>query len=275
MKTLLPLLLLSGALFPSASSAQEAVSPEQSFIESGDHHWNLRAEHAKGTDAAPQEVDRAIAAYRQALAAAPESLAVRQRLMRAFFFKGEYTTEDKAEKKRIFDEGKRIGEESLQRIRQEASRRAGRPMDQSGPVELAPIFNDSPDVIACFLWSSANWGEWALAYGKFQAVRQGAATKIRDLATAVTLMDPNYAEGGGYRVLGRLIIRRLPFLLSRAGPQQRRRSNFSGAQTGSGRAIRSTAFTWPRPSGIWIRTPGKKPWRRPKRSFTTRPGRNF
>jgi hypothetical protein len=77
-------------------------------------------------------------------------------------------------------------------------------MEKAGPVELAPFLKDSPEAVACFLWSSADWGGWALVFGKLQAVRQGAAAKIRDLATAVIQMDPNYAEGGGYRVLGRL-----------------------------------------------------------------------
>jgi hypothetical protein len=71
-------------------------------------------------------------------------------------------------------------------------------------VDLAPQLKNSPDVIAGFFWSSANWGEWAIAFGKLQAARQGAASKIRDLATAVIAMDPNFYDGGGYRVLGRL-----------------------------------------------------------------------
>lgn len=175
------------------------------MIEEGDHYWDLRAEPvAQSSGPISSYIDQAVNAYRQALDSEPNSLAARWRLMRAFFFKGEYLTEDKAEKRKIFDEGKAVGEEALRLIHLEASKRTGQSMDRAGPVDLAPVMKDSPDAIATFLWSSANWGQWALVYGKFQAVRQGAAMKIRDLAMAVSLMDPNYAEGGGYRVLGRL-----------------------------------------------------------------------
>ena len=177
-------------------------------MEEGDRHWDhrgdLRGEGSQDAHADSKEIDQAIAAYRQALALAPESLAVRWRLMRAFFFKGEYGTDDNERKKAIYDDGKAIGEEALRLIRKEASQRTGRSMDKAGPVDLAPVMGDSPDVVATFLWLSADWGEWAIAHGKLQAVRRGVATKIRELALAVSRMDPNYAEGGGYRVLGRL-----------------------------------------------------------------------
>ncbi len=195
---------LFGILVSDHVSAQESMSPSQRLIQEGDRHWDLRAESSQGSRADSKEIDQAIVVYHQALEVDPESLSVRWRLMRSLFFKGEYLTEDNETKKKIFNEGKSIGEEALRLIRREASKRSGQSMDQAGPVDLAPVMKDSPDAIATFLWSSANWGEWALAYGKFQAVRQGAATKIRDLATAVSQMDPNYAEGGGYRVLGRL-----------------------------------------------------------------------
>jgi tetratricopeptide (TPR) repeat protein len=199
------LLLLLSLLFPNTVFPQETTSSSQSFIEEGDRHWDLReGPPVQLSDSTSSHLDQAVNAYRQALDLEPDSPAVRWRLMRAFFFKGEYLTGDKAEKRNIFDEGKAVGEEAMRLIRTEASKRAGQSMDRAGPVDLAPTMKDSSDAIATFLWSSANWGQWALAYGKFQAVRQGAATKIRDLATAVTTMDPNYAEGGGYRVLGRL-----------------------------------------------------------------------
>lgn len=202
---MLPIALLYlSLLFPNHVSSQETTSSPQSLIEEGDRHWSLRAGDPRNPETDSKEIDQAIAVYHQALEADPESLSVRWRLMRALFFKGEYLTEENETKKKIFNEGKTIGEEALHRIRIEASKRTGQPMDRAGPVDLAPVMKSSPDTVATFLWSSANWGEWALAYGKFQAVRQGAATKIRDLATAVSLMDPNYAEGGGYRVLGRL-----------------------------------------------------------------------
>ena len=55
-----------------------------------------------------------------------------------------------------------------------------------------------------FFWDSVNWGEWALAYGKMAAVREGAADRIRREATIAMLIDPKTDGGGPQRVLGRL-----------------------------------------------------------------------
>lgn len=201
---ILILIMLFGTAFPLSVLAEEALPSVDDFIRSGDGHWELRSKHAKGPHADPMAVDEAIAAYREALRLDPESPAVHCRLIRAIFFKGEYTVEDLDSKKKIFDEGKALGEAALALFRREAAQGLEHPTEQAGPVELAPALKDSPEAASCFLWTAATWGEWALAYGKFQAVRQGAAGKIRDLATAVTRIDPNFAEGGGYRVLGRL-----------------------------------------------------------------------
>jgi tetratricopeptide (TPR) repeat protein len=186
------------------ADAQPIVPQPGALVEEGDLHWNRRADGARGSHADPDEIDRAIESYQEALSADPESLSIRWRLMRALFFKGEYATDDIKLKKRIFDEGRTLGEEALRQVRRKASEQTGRSMERASAVDLAPFFKNSPDVVGCFFWSSASWGKWALAYGKFQAVRKGAAGRIRDLATAVALMDPEYAEGGGYRVLGRL-----------------------------------------------------------------------
>ncbi len=189
---------------PGRALAQNSLLDIQSWIDAGDTHWENRAKDAQGSHADSKEMNEAIAAYRNGLTRAPDSLALRWRLMRALYFKGEYATDDREEKKKIFQEGKTIGEEFLHRVQQEASSHVGQPLDRAGPVALAPHFKAAPDVVAGFLWSSANWGGWSLAFGKLQAVRQGAATKIRDLATAVIAMDPNFFDGGGYRILGRL-----------------------------------------------------------------------
>lgn len=203
MKFLL-LFLISLPLFSFPAYSQETSPPVSLLIAEGDRHWELRAQGATDSTADATEVDLAISAYRRALDTDPDSLAARWRLMRAFFFKGEYATKDNDAKKKIFDEGRVVGNQAIQLIRREAAQRTGKSFEDAGAKELAPVFGNSPDVVGCFFWTSANWGMWALAYGKFQAVRKGAAGEIREFATAVTLMDAEYAQGGGYRVLGRL-----------------------------------------------------------------------
>lgn len=197
-------LFFLGLLLPVLCLAEESTSSLHQRVQEGDQHWDLRAEGSQGSKAGPKEIDQAISVYRQALLVDPESLAAGWRLMRALYFKAEYTPNSNDEKKKIFEEGKGIGEEALQRIRQDATRRAGKSMGKASPVELATLLKGSESIVECSFWSSANWGGWALAFGKLQAAREGAATKIRDLASAVILINPDYAEGGGYRVLGRL-----------------------------------------------------------------------
>jgi hypothetical protein len=72
------------------------------------------------------------------------------------------------------------------------------------------------DAAPTFFWAAVAWGEWALTSGKIQAARAGAAAKIRDYATTVVALSPEFEEGGGYRILGRLHDRapRIPFLTS-------------------------------------------------------------
>ncbi|HEV8267236.1 MAG TPA: hypothetical protein VGR00_03340, partial [Thermoanaerobaculia bacterium] len=198
------------ALYPAASlfadevKAPAADDPSREAVERGDAAWQARAEGSSGEKASPKSVDAAIAAYREALAKSPDSLEARWRLMRALYFKGEYTTDDIAEKKTIFDEGKKVGEDALAIVRRQAAAASKKSTEKASPVELAPLLAGRRDVLASFFWASVDWGKWALAFGKSAAVKQGAAAKIRDYAAAVIAMDPAFEEAGGYRVLGRL-----------------------------------------------------------------------
>lgn len=166
--------------------------------------WALRAEGSTGGRAASGPIDLVIGACRATLAAEPDSLEARWRLMRALYFKGEHTTDDVALKRTIFDEGRAAAEESLALLRREAGRGEHRDLGKATPVELVPFVKGDPSAVPSFLWASVDWGKWALAFGKSAAVKQGAAAKIRDYAQAVILLDPSYDGGGGYRVLGRL-----------------------------------------------------------------------
>jgi hypothetical protein len=169
-----------------------------------DRLWALRAEGATGGHALSAPIDLMIDACRAALAAEPDSLDARWRLMRALYFKGEHTTDDPTAKRTLFDEGRTVAEQSLAILRREADREAHRDFAKATPVELVPHVKAIAAAVPSFLWAAVDWGKWALVFGKTAAVRQGAAAKIRDYAQAVILLDPAYDGGGGYRVLGRL-----------------------------------------------------------------------
>ena len=151
-------------------------------IPDGDQHWAMRAEGHQGGHAQAAQVDAAIAAYRKAIAQNPNDLEARWKLLRAIRFKGAYVAPTNQAKKPIYDEGKKAGQEALALVR-----------GKSG-VDVAEIY----------LWDAVNWGEWALAYGKMAAVRQGAADRIKREATLAMQMDPKLEGGAPARVLGRL-----------------------------------------------------------------------
>ncbi len=180
------------------------VRAEETAVLPGDEMWNRRADGASGSHALPGPVDAAIAVYRKTISEKPENLTARWHLMRALYFKAEYTTGAAEEKKRIFDEGKTAGEEALQVIRRALATKAGKDLDKATPLDLAPLAAKDRETAFCFLWAAVNWGKWSLVYGKTAAVRQGAAAKIRDYSKAVIAMDPELDDAGGYRVLGRL-----------------------------------------------------------------------
>jgi hypothetical protein len=169
-----------------------------------DRLWALRAEGSTGGRALSGPIDLAIDACRAALAAEPDSLEVRWRLMRALYFKGEHTTDDPIAKRTLFDGGRMVAEQTLAILRREAGREAHRDFAKATPVELVPHVKANAAAVPSFLWAAVDWGKWALVFGKLAAVKQGAAAKIRDYAQAVILLDPAYDGGGGYRVLGRL-----------------------------------------------------------------------
>lgn len=193
-------LLVFALLLPAARAAAE----EPPALAALDDAWNRRSEGAKGGNAREEAVDAVVRAGRAAIAADPESLGARWRLMRALYFKGEHATVQVEAKRSVFDEGKRLGEETLDLIRRRAASASGKDLAKATPLELVEWAKGSPDAKGCFLWSAVNWGKWALVYGKTAAARQGAAAKIRDYAAAVVRLDPAFDDGGGYRVLGRL-----------------------------------------------------------------------
>jgi hypothetical protein len=196
-------LLVLACLLAVPSTTLSASEPPPKAAEI-DRLWSLRAEGSNGGRALSGPIDRTIDACRAALAAEPESLELRWRLMRALYFKGEHNTDDAAAKRALFDEGRTVAEQALSILRRGAGAEAHRDLAKATPVELVPFVKGTPGALPSFLWASVDWGKWALVFGKTAAVKQGAAAKIRDYAQAVILIDPSYDGGGGYRVLGRL-----------------------------------------------------------------------
>ena len=196
---------LLGILVATAATAQ---------VPDGDQHWNARAEGSQNGRAKADQINAAIAAYQKAVTADPNDLDPRWKLLRALRFKGAYVAATNDEKKQIYAQAKRSGDEAMKVLdKRLAAKGINSPSKASEQqvAEAAKTISGAPEI---FLWDSINWGEWALAYGKFAAAREGAADRIRREATIANLVDPKLEGGSPSRVLGRLHDQtpRIPFL---------------------------------------------------------------
>lgn len=198
------------------------ASPLFGSISDGDQHWSVRAEGSKGPVAAPGPVDAAIEAYRETLEGDPANLEARWKLMRALRFKGSYVASDNESKKKIFDEGRRIGEKGVTTLESMIREKGIDRPDRASPAEIARVAKSIPGAGELYLWDAINWGEWAQVYGKLAAVRQGAADRIRREATIALEIDPSMEGAGPGRVLGRLHNQtpRIPFLTGWASDKE-------------------------------------------------------
>jgi len=189
----------------SAASAQ---------IAEGDQQWALRAEGHQGGQAQPAHIDAAIAAYQRAVAQNPNDIEARWKLLRAIRFKGAYVATTNDEKKKIYAEAKIAGEQALALVDRELTAKGMRSISKATEKQVAEVARTIPGASEVYFWDSVNWGEWALAYGKLAAARQGAADRIRREATIAMLIDPKLEGGGPPRVLGRLHNQtpRIPFI---------------------------------------------------------------
>jgi tetratricopeptide (TPR) repeat protein len=204
----------------SAFLALALAVPLFAQVADGDLHYAARAEGAQGAHAAAGPIDKAIAAYRQAITQNANDLEAHSKLLRAYRYKGAYVARTSDEKKAIYATAKTAGDQALavvNRILAAKGVKANAPEKQ-----VADAIRGTRGAGEVYLWDSINWGEWALAYGKLAAARQGAADRIRREATIAMLVDPRLEDGAPSRVLGRLHDQtpRIPFITGWASSKE-------------------------------------------------------
>lgn len=191
-------------------------------VADGDRAYDRRAEGARGGVARAEQIDAAIAAYQRAAAQSPGDLEARWKLLRAWRFKGAYVARTSEEKKKVYGAAKVAGAEALRVVESSLAARGLRTPAKATPEQVANAARAVPGAAAVYLWDAINWGEWALAYGKMAAAREGAADRIRRGASIARLADPAMEDAAAARVLGRLHDQtpRIPFITGWASSKE-------------------------------------------------------
>lgn len=144
----------------------------------------------------------AVAAYEEALAAEPENLQLRLKLMDAIYFQGYFVIGEKERQREIYE---RLVELATRALDLAAAPAGGREeLADRSPKERAELLREVPEGAAVYYWLTASWGLWGMTHNPFSAVRKGVASKVRDYAQMITLLDEGYENAAGLRMLGRL-----------------------------------------------------------------------
>lgn len=186
-------------------------------VADGDRHFANRAEGAQGRRAKAAPIDAAIAAYQRALAQDPADLDAHWKLLRAYRYKGAYVAANNEQKKQVYGLAKTAGEKAVAATYKKLAH-----TEKSAEKQVAEAAKKVPGAAEVLLWDAVNWGEWAIAYGKMAAARQGAADRIRREATIAHLASPTVEGGAASRVLGRLHDQtpRIPFMTGWASSKE-------------------------------------------------------
>jgi hypothetical protein len=116
--------------------------------------------------------------------------------MRAYFFRGGFCGPMPAtQKKALFDEAKRIADETVSDLDALVRRDEGR-------VQLDPA-TDASVAAEAYVWAAVSCGQWAVHH-RMAAFWQGAPGRIRDLAQAALAIEPVTEQAAPYILLGRV-----------------------------------------------------------------------
>lgn len=184
-------------VLPLALAAVLAAAPASGSgaLADAERHFANRGQSSRGAECDLAEVAAALAAYRQALAADPDSLPAHVGILRGLFFRGAFCGESGEAQKRTFEEAKRHAEQAEAWLEARLQAR----LDRRKPERFRREAGAGP----LLFWSGVAWGQWSLDH-KLAAAWQGAAGRIRDLAEVAVALDPEYEQGSPHLLLGRL-----------------------------------------------------------------------
>ncbi len=161
----------------------------QSDVELGIKSYNERGRGSVGSKADEKIIGSAINYFGNAVKIKDEELEAGIFLLKSYYFKGKHVASNDKERKLIYNLGKDLAESLLITY---------------------------PESVAIRYWYLVNLGSWAEVYGTFAAAREGVADIMRNQSKKIIEIDPYYANGGGYFMLGAVHLKspRVPFVLS-------------------------------------------------------------
>lgn len=150
-----------------------------SDLDSAEYWFQNRALHSKNDHADSAVVEKIIFFYKRALNDSASEERAAEGLLYVYHFKGCYATEDKDTRLKLFAEAKEFGERMHAKY---------------------------PKNRGITSYYAQNLSLWAREYGPYQAVKEGAAKKVRDLST----------EAENWQFLGRAhqLLPYIPILLN-------------------------------------------------------------
>ena len=165
------------------------VSAKAEGMNEGVDFYSKRQEGSKGTLASNENIDKAIEQFSTALLSPESEKDAALYLLKSYYYKAEFAVQDKDEKKKIFNEGKALGEKYIEKYPNSAKFR---------------------------YWYLVNLGSWAQVYGILTAAREGVSDLMKTHSEKIIELDPEYQNGGGYFMLGAVHFKSpyIPFLLS-------------------------------------------------------------
>jgi len=165
------------------------IASAKAGINEGADFYTKRQDGSKGTLASTENIDKAIEQFSAALQSAETEKDAALYLLKSYYYKAEFAIQDKDEKKKIFNEGKALGEKYIEKF---------------------------PNSVEFRYWYLVNLGSWAQVYGILTAAREGVSDLMRTHSEKIIELDPEYQNGGGYFMLGAVHFKSpyIPFILS-------------------------------------------------------------
>lgn len=149
----------------------------QSTFDRAEEFFQQRDANADSFKADPTNINRAIDLFKSALDQniKPEESATY--LLRSYYFKGMFTELSNDQQKDIYQKGKNLGEKMIDRY---------------------------PDSVPIKFWYAANIGRWADVHSFARAATSGISNKLRRICKDIIESNPEYQDGGGYRILAQV-----------------------------------------------------------------------